>query len=76
MDDKLNEIVPVSMELRRKTVMRIEKLVSITGVENKAQIIALCVQVAEDLISCLDRGAKIYVNQRNGDIEQFTVSGI
>jgi predicted DNA-binding protein len=65
----------VQMRLQPKTMERIDNLCAITGTTNRTQLIATSVELAEELMSNVKEGAKIYIVKTDGTKELIRIIG-
>ena len=63
------------MRLRPKTLEALDNLQDITGVNNRTQIVAYAIQIAEQLLKANEDGFKIYVESPKGEREALWLVG-
>ena len=65
----------VQMRLLPRTMERISNLVNLTGITNRTQIIATCIEIAEVILSAIKSGGKIYIERKDGTKELLKIVG-
>ena len=66
----------IQMRLRPKTIETISRLQQVTGVSNRTQLVSASVEIANEVMSSLKEGAKVYIERPDGRKELLKVVGI
>ena len=66
----------VQMRMRPQTLEQVENLHHLTGIENRTQLIASAIQLANWLITTVRKGGKISIEWPSGEKETVTLVGL
>lgn len=66
----------VQMRLLPKTMDRINNLSKITGTTNRTQLVASSIEIAEEMISNVKDGNKIFIEKPDGTRERIKIIGL
>ena len=70
------ELTPVSMKLSSKTLDTVKRLQEKTGEQNRTKLVANSLEVFEELVHQVGKGARIVLEQPNGKKEVIRFIGI
>lgn len=57
----------LKMRLQRETIQNLENLSILTGINNKAHLIASCIQITEHIVKALvENGGKLFLENESG----------
>lgn len=71
-----SETTLVQMRLLPKTIDRINNLSNITGTNNRTQLVASSIEIAEEMISNVKDGNKIFIEKPDGTRERIKIIGL
>ncbi len=66
----------VQMRMRPKTLEQVEHLQHLTGIDNRTQVVASAIQLAEWLVTTISKGGKLSVEWPDGEKETVTLVGL
>ncbi|MDJ1472820.1 hypothetical protein [Xanthocytophaga flava] len=71
---KSGESKLVQMRIQPRTLTKIEELSSITGISNRTQLVAGCIELAHDVVISIKTGAKVYIEHPDGSRERIQLT--
>lgn len=66
----------IQMRMRPKTLEQVEHLQHLTGIDNRTQIVASAIQIADWLATTISNGGKLSVEWPNGEKETVRLVGL
>jgi hypothetical protein len=70
-----DQTILVNMRLKNKTLKRLDNLSNLSGISNKAQLIANSIHLTQVISEVIHSGGKIYIEE-NGKVFLLTIEGI
>ena len=66
----------VQMRLQSKTLESIKSLGEMTNTKNKTQLVSSSIKLTEDIVSSIQAGAKVYIENKDGTRELIKIIGL
>ena len=66
----------VQMRMRPKTLEQVENLQHLTGIDNRTQVVASAIQLADWLVTTVSNGGKLSVEWPDGEKETVRLVGL